>query len=107
MNRPRPVLQRLNSGKGAEEYLFWCPGCEAHHYIRIASPEPGPRWTWNENLFFPTVSPSIIVAGPPRCHLFIHQGLLQFLPDSDHALAGQTVDMVPLDEIFTEPPPPG
>ena len=109
MNRSLPVLQRINAGPGVEEYLFWCLGCEEHHFIRIASPRPGPRWTWNGNLILPTVSPSVLVrsAGPRRCHLFVHQGMIQFLPDSWHHLAGKTVDMIPVDEIFLEPPPPG
>lgn len=33
-----------------------------------------------------------------NCHSFVRNGQWQFLPDSAHALAGQTVDMVPLPE---------
>jgi hypothetical protein len=29
----------------------------------------------------------------PRCHSFVTDGRIQFLSDSTHALAGQTVDL--------------
>lgn len=63
----------------------------------------------------PTFTPSILVTGvhqltdeehaaymrgdgllparPLRCHSFVTNGRIQFLPDCNHALAGQTVDL--------------
>lgn len=45
-----------------------------------------------------TISPSVLVqganeAGPTVCHSFVTAGRIQFLGDSTHALAGQTVDV--------------
>lgn len=36
-----------------------------------------------------------------NCHSFLRAGRWQFLGDSAHALAGQTVDMVPLPDWLT------
>src|SRR4051794_22248619 len=94
----------------ADRYLtFWCPGCDEPHGIRIEGPSP---WTWNGSLETPTVQPSILVTsghyvagwkGPDcwctwnaarpenpsgftcdRCHSFVAEGKIQFLPDSTH-----------------------
>lgn len=32
----------------------------------------------------------------PRCHSFVRDGKIEFLSDSTHKLAGQTVDLPPL-----------
>lgn len=90
---------------------FWCPGCNGAHGISI---RPG-SWTCNDDLERPTISPSVLlyshgtlidntldgdaltapsnVRQTPRCHSFITDGRIQFLADSDHALAGQTVEL--------------
>ena len=79
-----------------------------------------PVWGWNGSLDVPTVTPSILVrsghysgsgsescwctynkehpesASPFKCtlcHSFITDGKIQFLPDSTHALSGQTVEL--------------
>lgn len=73
---------------------FWCPGCDDLHAIR-----PG-TWDWDPNTL--TVSPSILVQGGGKnitCHSFLRDGQWEFLGDSTHALAGQTVPMVPLPEV--------
>lgn len=88
--------------------LFWCPGCDEAHGI-----DPK-RWKFDGNFAAPTISPSILVRGqiPPTdeecakimegwkfekvwriCHSFVTAGRIQFLGDSTHALAGQTVDL--------------
>ena len=70
--------------------LLWCPGCESAHVI-------GPAWTWNGSRHAPTISPSVLVQGgppgTPRCHSFVTDGRIEYLPDSEHALAGSTVDL--------------
>lgn len=83
-NGDRPELQRVH---------FWCPGCEDVHAIR-----PG-TWDWDATTV--TVSPSIHVQGGSRnlvCHSFLRNGHWEFLADSTHHLAGQTVPMVPIPE---------
>lgn len=72
-------------------YLFFCPGCQCGHYVRVAG--PGPQWAFNQNKVKPTVSPSILVSSTHTCHSFIKDGMIQFLDDCTHALKGQTVEL--------------
>lgn len=97
-------------------YTFWCPGCQMRHQVSTA-------WSFNGDLEHPTFQPSVLVRSghyartPPvmgecycdwnerypdkeplamycvRCHSFVTNGKIQFLPDCSHALAGQTVDL--------------
>lgn len=71
---------------------IYCPGCEHPHSIRVAEPQ---RWTWNGDTEAPTFSPSLLCTddGSARCHSFIRDGRIEFLADSTHKLAGQTVDL--------------
>ena len=85
----KPLLRSENDEIGA--YVFWCIGCRCHHSFEV------PRWNFNGNLQQPTFSPSLLVDGDKpqyRCHLFMADGKIQYLSDSHHKLAGQTVDMV-------------
>jgi hypothetical protein len=70
--------------------LFECPGCECPHAVDS-------RWTFNEDYERPTFSPSYLArcpGGPVEvCHSFVREGRIQFLSDSTHRLAGQTVDL--------------
>lgn len=89
---------------------MWCPGCDHAVAIPIVgvdgSQPDGPRWEWDGNVEAPTFSPSILQhpsGNIPLCHSFIKAGRWEFLSDSTHDLAGQTVDMVPLpDWLVTE-----
>lgn len=87
--------------------LMWCPGCDYLHRIITwqADGQTGPVWDWDGNEETPTVSPSILVheirktdgtVYSPTCHSFLRAGRWEFLGDSGHHLAGQTVDMVPV-----------
>jgi hypothetical protein len=73
---------------------FICPGCKSYHTIPVHGAN---AWTWNDSLTMPTLKPSILVnvnksnPGVPVCHSFVTNGNIQFLNDSTHALAGQTV----------------
>lgn len=116
--RERGVL-RFAEG---DHVLFWCPGCKAYHAIRVGD-GPGPRWKWDGAVDWPTITPSILVTGeelteqgerdmeewekaghpsrdgkpfetrPMRCHSFITDGMIRFLEDSTHELAGRTVEL--------------
>ena len=70
------------------EYFFWCPGCNYPHKLDR-------RWSWNGSLDNPTFKPSLLVNpdGQDRCHLWVTDGKVIFLPDSYHALAGKTVEL--------------
>ena len=94
-------------------WLFWCPGCEcSHSYITEpgrsgmhADGTPGPLWTFNGDEAKPTFRNSLGVKDwdPDtgdyldgyRCHLYVTDGMIEFLSDCKHKLAGQTVPLVP------------
>lgn len=71
--------------------MFWCPGCREPHAVVV---KPG-RWTWNGDVTRPTFSPSVLVYADKGtlCHSFVRDGRIDFLSDSVHALAGQTVPL--------------
>jgi hypothetical protein len=88
---------------------FWCPGCDGWHQVWTKTARPGGGWGFNGDLVRPTFSPSVLVTydgpdadgkdtgfggGPPsRCHSFVRNGRIEFLPDCSHALANQTVEL--------------
>lgn len=88
--------------------MFWCPGCDGAHMVRVGE-GLGARWGYNGSPDMPTFTPSILVtyngpdagqdrgdgknAPPAVCHSFVTDGRIQFLADSTHGLAGQTVDI--------------
>ena len=79
---------------GDFEFIFFCPGCRMGHGFKTDG--PGPCWSFNGDMEKPTIRPSIRVFGGIRegveqCHCFVRDGTIQFLDDSDHELAGQTV----------------
>jgi hypothetical protein len=99
--------------------VYFCPGCDDVHQIN--SHRTGPQWTFNGNYEKPTFSPSVLyttghyVTGESgktcwctfearypeykgrknpkcyRCHSWVRDGMIQYLADSTHALAGRTV----------------
>ena len=89
---------------------FWCPGCDGSHAV-VTSDSSGkrPLWTWDGNVDAPTIAPSILVrvewskmveAGddPSQwkdtvCHSFVRAGMIQFLGDCTHVLAGKTMPL--------------
>ena len=80
-----------------DRWIFECPGCGSAHFFDGS-------WTWDGNVAYPTVQPSIRVSGvadaendptPTCCHFFITAGRIQYLGDCTHKLAGKTVDMEP------------
>ncbi len=99
---------------------FWCPGCKCAHVINYGAPPT--TWSWNNDLVKPTILPSIslksghfctshkqgdacwctynakhpdrkVTYGCSICHSYVTDGKIQFLADSTHALADQTVDL--------------
>ena len=78
-------------------YAFYCPGCEENVAVPVKPRDHG--WDWNGSVDSPTFFPSLLwnVGGAnptrPICHSIVTNGRIQFLPDSTHKLAGQTVDI--------------
>ena len=69
-----------------------CPGCGRRHQIKVAPHPEG--WGWNGDFDQPTITPSILSKGGQHiCHAYITNGQIQYLADSTHALAGQTVNL--------------
>jgi hypothetical protein len=73
-------LERLEGGLAA----FYCPGCKCSHGLDS-------RWTISGTEDAPTIMPSVMHEG--RCHLFVRDGMIQYLSDCTHKLAGKTVPM--------------
>ena len=99
---------------------IWCPGCDEHHAMPVTKPSNGDGvvWVFNSDEEKPTIRPSILVRStkpisneearrilqgehikpiPTVCHSFITDGKIQFLSDSTHGLAGQTVELPEVD----------
>jgi hypothetical protein len=94
MSQLSPVLRDTSDNK----LLFWCPACDRAHAICRS------LWTWNGDVEKPTFSPSVLVSyngndagidGAPHrtCHSFVTDGMIQFLGDCTHLLAGKTVPL--------------
>lgn len=108
------LIQTIEGEKvGFKRYSFYCPGCRHYHWFNVDGPGR-PMWSWNGSHDKPTVSPSILVRsqrpkgftndnpaplgfdGPMEqtvCHMFVKDGMIQYLGDCTHHLAGQTVPM--------------
>lgn len=78
---------------------FMCPGCQTVHEVTVTGEQ---AWGWNGSLDAPTFTPSILARGYSSrlgatfvCHSFVTDGRIQFLSDSSHTLAGQTVTIAP------------
>lgn len=105
----------------AGQWTYKCPGCRhTHNLPELAEGQRG--WKFNGNVASPTFEPSILMRsghhcdnGPKKedcfycketadedwgmdmcviCHHFVKDGLIQFLNDCTHHLAGQTVPML-------------
>lgn len=100
VTRLSPVLAEAADSwcaKHGRTLLFWCPGCKCLHTAEIEKRNPfGGLWTWDGNVDKPTLTPSMNLPG--RCHFYLREGQMVYLPDSTHALAGQTVPLPPLED---------
>jgi len=81
-------------GLKGDNLRFDCPGCREPHIV-VVPPHPN-AWDWNGDVQSPTLSPSILVQGGEndvRCHSFVRGGVIEFLLDCSHDLAGQSVQL--------------
>lgn len=103
----RVEVQQFAEG-GRTILYFVCPGCKSGHGPTIDRGNRDPNcalWTWNGNADRPTLAPSLVYRvdfsdGRPSkvCHSFIREGRIEFLSDCTHALAGQTVDLLEVED---------
>lgn len=75
---------------------FFCPACNRPHSVDS-------RWSFDGSVLSPTLHPSVLVReyrgqeAVSVCHSFVRNGLIEYLPDCSHAMAGQTI-LLPLME---------
>lgn len=94
---PGRKLRSLGNVKGEFiGYAFNCPGCKMVHAVYLERMHQ--CWTFDGNHAAPTFNPSLLVSwdeGAARvkrvCHSFIRAGIIQFLSDCTHHLAGQNI----------------
>jgi hypothetical protein len=96
MGQSSAKLRRGIGGSGLYLY-YWCQGCGKPHCVGTG-PRAATSWGWDGNIDAPTFSPSVLVtrSGPgwiERCHTFIRGGMVEFLSDCTHTLAGQTLPL--------------
>ncbi len=124
MNFMAQVSKVLREADG-NRLFYWCPGCQSLHGVSV-EPGPGARWGWNGDVHAPTFSPSLLITtghyvsgyrpGSPcwcsvpdarykcvRCHSFVRNGQIEFLPDSTHELSGKTVPLPELPDYLQDP----
>jgi len=94
---------------GGVQHYFYCPGCKCGHAFTIGG---GRGWSWNGDREKPDVNPSVRVFDPgcnepgwerpekTLCHLFIRNGMIEFLNDCDHELRGQAVPVADWPENY-------
>lgn len=99
--------------------IIKCPACKVFHTLNT-DPQKSPCWGFNGDFEKPTFTPSILeksghcashYKGDKNdcyfckenlnlcyvCHSFVQDGMIQFLSDCTHALAGQTVPLEDFD----------
>ena len=106
-------LRTIQDGK----VVFNCPGCNSQHPITVHKDlgAQGPVWGYNNNPDAPTLTPSVLVQwkepsdNPEEfddetkdiskiCHSFVTDGMIHYLGDCTHALAGLTVELPDMDD---------
>lgn len=119
MNEIKTIGRAL--GQAADgSLMFFCDGCGEPHRLQVGT-GPGVRWGYNGNPDAPTFTPSVLAKGVQRltdeehehlmagghveprpfvCHSFVTDGRVQYLGDSTHHLAGQTVDLPDWEESW-------
>lgn len=103
------VRHVIDHGVRYDALAFICPGCASIngtglHMLPVNTTEHSPSWTWDGNLEAPTISPSIMTGrdSESQCHSFLRGGVLEFLSDCKHVLAGTNVPLPDLPQWFTE-----
>lgn len=115
MKKVKPVSDSNGNRLG---WMIFCPGCREYHLLNHL-------WYFNGDEENPTFTPSLMVQSGHyldghkgdhcwctynkehpesptsftcyRCHSYVIDGRIQFLPDSTHDLSGQTVDLDVID----------
>lgn len=89
-------MPKLKETGESPDYLFYCPGCKCDHGLWTSNKNGNNViWKFNGDLNKPTVTPSLLIKHGKNivCHLFIKEGMLKYLHDCSHELAGETIEM--------------
>jgi hypothetical protein len=94
----RSVILPIENSPG--RFVFYCPGCDAHHIINTNPISHLPVHYLSGTFAKPTIRASVLSkgdkqSGKPHCHSFITKGEIKFLWDCTHQLAGKTVRLKP------------
>ncbi len=88
-------MSKLHHAQGTDKHvMWWCPGCQSVHTIAVTGAK---CWQLNGSDDAPTFSPSVLIhksRTSPRCHVFIKNGVIEYLGDCEHALANSKVPML-------------
>ena len=97
-------LLAIGSAENHPDYLLICPGCGSQHEIYTTKPNRlGAQWSFDGDIDKPTIAPSVNSSASDngvvfyRCHFFVNEGQIQFLPDCTHEYAGQTLELPDID----------
>lgn len=129
MGQVSPKFRRWEH-QGRVGLQYWCQGCGSIHGVVV---EGAGAWGFNGSYERPTFTPSVLVTGiqyergpdgaadherPRRdaagepfkatCHTFVRDGVVEFLGDCSHDLAGQSHPLpdLPPDYCDDGNPPP-
>lgn len=85
-------VKKVTGPDGVLYRQFTCPGCKNAVVIPVTGPN---AWGFNGSEDLPTFTPSILQRYGKNhvCHSYVTGGRIQFLSDSTHHLAGQTVEL--------------
>lgn len=85
--------------QGTKTAMLYMPGLPCPVQIRVSGTHY-PVWGWNGDRYNPTFSPSILTRLPwgedrqeIRNHVFVKNGIIQYLSDCTHELAGKSVEL--------------
>lgn len=80
------------------------PGPSGTMYLPVClNSKEAKSWLWNGDVYAPTLTPSVLsrmghVDKETICHAWVREGRVEFLGDSTHEFAGQTLDLLDLEE---------
>lgn len=95
-------IEILNTSEGEPaSWMFYCVGCKSYHVVPMNR-----GWTFNGDMENPTFTPSLLTKwdfknGKPTriCHIIITNGKLRYCGDCSHPLAGQTLQMLDMEDV--------
>jgi hypothetical protein len=103
-NLPMGEVSKILRSLDGHRVGYWCEGCDELHVIRFVNG----LHTWDGNIVRPTFSPSVFYEQKGAdgrehvCHTFIRDGLVQFLDECTHHLAGLTLPLPDLPEYLLD-----